>query len=60
MDDFARECLALVADASLSGRRVARELDRAGRLRGLPLLAVSDNGRMDEVVSLTPAPDGSR
>jgi putative transposase len=28
VDDFSRECLALVADNSLSGRRVTRELDR--------------------------------
>ncbi len=28
VDDFTRECLALVVDSSLSGRRVARELDR--------------------------------
>ena len=27
VDDFTRECLALVADTSLPGRRVARELD---------------------------------
>ncbi len=27
IDDFSRECLALVADTSLSGVRVARELD---------------------------------
>lgn len=27
VDDFTRECLALVADTSLSGRRLARELD---------------------------------
>src|SRR5438477_11682067 len=27
VDDFTRECLALVADTSLSGLRVARELD---------------------------------
>lgn len=27
VDDFTRECLALVADTSLSGARVARELD---------------------------------
>jgi putative transposase len=27
VDDFTRECLALVADTSLSGRRVVRELD---------------------------------
>ena len=28
VDDCTRECLALVADTSLSGTRVARELDR--------------------------------
>ncbi|WP_337960739.1 DDE-type integrase/transposase/recombinase, partial [Aeromonas hydrophila] len=28
VDDCSRECLALVADTSLSGARVARELDR--------------------------------
>lgn len=44
MDDFSRECLALVADSSLSGRRVARELDRLVELRGLPRAIVSDNG----------------
>jgi len=44
MDDFSRECLALVADSSLSGRRVARELDRVAELRGLPSAIVSDNG----------------
>jgi len=27
VDDFSRECLGLVADTSLSGSRVARELD---------------------------------
>jgi putative transposase len=29
IDDFSRECVALVADTSLSGARVARELDIA-------------------------------
>lgn len=43
VDDFTRECLALVADASLSGRPVAREFDRIAAARGLPLLVVSDN-----------------
>jgi putative transposase len=42
--DFSRECLALVADRSLTGRGVARELDRIAELRGLPLMIVSDNG----------------
>ena len=32
VDDFTRECLALIADTSLSGARVAREL--AAQLRG--------------------------
>jgi putative transposase len=43
VDDFSRECLALVADGSFSGRRVARELDRIVEVRGLPLQIVSDN-----------------
>ena len=44
VDDFTRECLALVADTSLSGLRVGRELDRVIELRGRPALIVSDNG----------------
>jgi putative transposase len=44
VDDFTRECLALVVDTSLSGTRVARELDHLAELRGLPLMIVSDNG----------------
>ena len=43
VDDFTRECLALVADTSLSGRRVARELDTLIAARGKPKLLVSDN-----------------
>lgn len=43
VDDFSRECLALVVDSSLFGRRVARELDRIVEVRGLPLQIVSDN-----------------
>jgi putative transposase len=43
VDDFSRECLALVVDRSLSGRRVARELDRITERRGHPLMIVSDN-----------------
>ena len=44
VDDCTRECLALVADTSIPGLRVARELDRiiAGRAR--PATIVSDNG----------------
>ena len=44
IDDFNRECLCLVADISLSGVRVARELDKIAELRGHPCLIVSDNG----------------
>jgi putative transposase len=44
VDDFTRECLALVVDTSLSGPRVVRELDHIVELRGAPLLLVSDNG----------------
>ena len=44
VDDFSRECLALVVDNSLSGLRVARELDRLIESRGRPCMVVSDNG----------------
>ena len=44
VDDFSRECLTLVADTSLSGVRVARELDAVTTQRGRPLTCVSDNG----------------
>ena len=44
VDDYSRECLALVADTSLSGLRVTRELDILTRLRGRPVTIVSDNG----------------
>ncbi|WP_407117037.1 IS3 family transposase [Bradyrhizobium sp. LMG 9283] len=44
VDDCTRECLALVADTSLSGARVARELDRLITERGKPKTVVSDNG----------------
>lgn len=44
VDDCTRECLALVADTSLSGLRVARELDRIMQARGKPKMIVSDNG----------------
>ena len=44
VDDCTRECLALAADTSLSGLRVARELDDIVRRRGRPTIIVSDNG----------------
>ncbi len=44
VDDFSRENLVLVADTSLSGHRVARELDKVVAERGMPKTIVSDNG----------------
>lgn len=44
IDDFSRECLAAVVDTSLSGIRVARELDRIAEMQGYPCMVVSDNG----------------
>src|SRR5260370_32919561 len=42
--DCTRECLALIADTSISGIRLARELDRLLDERGKPKTIVSDNG----------------
>ena len=44
VDDYTREYLCLVADTSLSGLRVVRELDALIARRGRPLGCVSDNG----------------
>lgn len=44
IDDFSRECLAAIADNSISGERVARELDAIAERRGYPCMVVSDNG----------------
>ncbi len=44
VDDCTRECLVLAADTSLSGLRVARELNAIVRHRGRPTTIVSDNG----------------
>jgi len=44
VDDFTRECLALVADTSLPALRVVRELDALITVRGRPAMIVSDNG----------------
>jgi putative transposase len=43
-DDCCRENLALIADTSLSGATVARELDTLVRIYGKPGFIVSDNG----------------
>ena len=44
VDDCTRENTALIADTSLSGLRVATELDRLIAARGKPQMIVSDNG----------------
>ena len=44
VDDFTRECLALVADTSLPSQRGVRELDAIVAVRGRPAICVSDNG----------------
>lgn len=44
VDDVTRECLASIADTSISGARVARELTALMARRGRPGMIVSDNG----------------
>ena len=44
MDQYGRRCLDLSADTSISGVRVARELDRLVEHYGKPDTIVSDNG----------------
>ncbi len=44
VDDYSRECLGLFADTSISGIRIARELDAVIVQRGKPAMIVSDNG----------------
>lgn len=44
VDDHSRECLTILVDTSLSGERVARELERLICWRGKPKMIVSDNG----------------
>jgi len=44
VDDYTRECILQIVDFSISGQRLANELDRLARRRRLPKLLVSDNG----------------
>src|SRR4051812_40354847 len=44
IDDVTKECLAAVADTSISGKRVARELTALIARRGRPAMIVSDHG----------------
>jgi putative transposase len=44
VDDFSRECPAIVVDTSISGQRVVRVLEELGQRTGLPQALVLDNG----------------
>ena len=44
IDDVTKECLAAVADTSLPGKRVVRDLEALIAQRGRPRVIVSDNG----------------
>ena len=44
VDQFTRECLALFADVSLSGEKVAAVLDKVVAERGAPQSITVDNG----------------
>jgi putative transposase len=41
IDDFTRECRALMIDTSLSGASIARHVGRIAELRGEPVMIVS-------------------
>jgi len=58
-DVCTRECLATVADTSLSGKRVARELDLLIAWRGKPKMIVSDNGTQSWPGRQTPRSNGT-
>jgi len=44
VDDYSRECLGQIVDASISGARLGRFLDEIARHRGYPGSVVCDNG----------------
>jgi putative transposase len=44
VDDFTRECVLQIVDFSISGQRVANELERLSSSRALPKTIVCDNG----------------
>ena len=51
IDDCCRENLCLMADTSISGARVARELDALVRVYGRPASIVSDNVLCREILA---------
>ena len=57
IDDATRECLLAVADTSISGRRVVRELAALVARRGRPRMIVSDKARSSP---RTPCSPGAR
>ncbi|KCV82424.1 integrase catalytic subunit [Actibacterium atlanticum] len=44
IDDFSHECFAAVVDTSVSGERVAPELDGVAEIRDYSCMVVSDKG----------------
>ncbi len=44
VDQFSRECPAIVVDTSISGQRVTRVLEELAKVTGLPQVIVMDNG----------------
>ena len=44
IDEYSRKCLGVIVDTSLSGSRVARELDKIIKENGKPETIISDNG----------------
>lgn len=54
VDDFTRECVRLIADTSISGMRVARELDWAIAERSRPAMVVSDTDRRGLIRGINP------
>jgi putative transposase len=44
VDDYTRECILQIVDFSISGQRLANELDRRAQRRRLPKTLVCDNG----------------
>ena len=44
VDDYSRECVLQIVDFSISGQRVANELERLSSTRPLPKTLVCDNG----------------
>src|SRR5260370_7618139 len=56
VDDFTRECLALVADTSLPGLRGGRELDAVIAVLGRPAISVSHNGTNLPTTPILPSP----